>query len=55
MNVNFGLFPPLALARDAPKRSVRGGKTLARKQALAMRALADLDFWLKRGASVAAE
>jgi methylenetetrahydrofolate--tRNA-(uracil-5-)-methyltransferase len=40
MNVNFGLFPPLAAAgRRAPK-----GKE--RRQALARRALADLDGWL---------
>ena len=43
MNVNFGLFPPLdarAKGRD-------------RKQALARRALADLDTWL--GTRAAAE
>jgi methylenetetrahydrofolate--tRNA-(uracil-5-)-methyltransferase len=40
MNVNFGLFPPLAASgRRAPK-----GKE--RRQALAVRALADLDGWL---------
>jgi len=40
MNVNFGLFPPLApTGRRAPK-----GKD--RRQALARRALADLDGWL---------
>jgi methylenetetrahydrofolate--tRNA-(uracil-5-)-methyltransferase len=40
MNVNFGLFPPIA---DQP-----GGRKgrLARKPALAQRALADLDRWL---------
>jgi methylenetetrahydrofolate--tRNA-(uracil-5-)-methyltransferase len=53
MNVNFGLFPPLPSSGEARKR---GNKTLARKQALATRALADLDLWLKRGStSVAAE
>jgi methylenetetrahydrofolate--tRNA-(uracil-5-)-methyltransferase len=35
MNINFGLFPPLA---DAPRHE--------RKQWLARRALADLDLWL---------
>ena len=53
MNVNFGLFPPLPSPGEARKR---GNKALARKQALATRALADLDLWLKRGStSVAAE
>jgi folate-dependent tRNA-U54 methylase TrmFO/GidA len=53
MNVNFGLFPPLPLPGEARKR---GDKALARKQALATRALADLDLWLKRSSvSVAAE
>jgi folate-dependent tRNA-U54 methylase TrmFO/GidA len=53
MNVNFGLFPPLPSSGEARKR---GNKTLARKQALATRTLADLDLWLKRGStSVAAE
>jgi len=41
MNVNWGLFPPLA----APPR-----KRLERNQALAARALADLDPWLAQGA-----
>lgn len=39
MNVNFGLFPPLA---DAP---TQGGKKHAQKQALCARAIADLEFW----------
>ena len=45
MNVNFGLFPPLA---DTGKRSPRGAD---RKTALARRALADLDAWLGRRAA----
>jgi methylenetetrahydrofolate--tRNA-(uracil-5-)-methyltransferase len=36
MNVNFGLFPPLA------RKTARGGQ----KQALSARALADLDAWI---------
>jgi methylenetetrahydrofolate--tRNA-(uracil-5-)-methyltransferase len=40
MNVNFGLFPPISPAEGAALR----GKE--RKQALAARALADLDRWL---------
>jgi folate-dependent tRNA-U54 methylase TrmFO/GidA len=44
MNVNFGLFPPLAgVARGA------------RKQALCVRALADLDAWIGAAVPHAAE
>jgi methylenetetrahydrofolate--tRNA-(uracil-5-)-methyltransferase len=49
MNVNFGLFPPIAA------EAKRGPKGLDRKRALARRALADLDLWLGRSSSVAAE
>jgi methylenetetrahydrofolate--tRNA-(uracil-5-)-methyltransferase len=50
MNVNFGLFPPLA-PNEQPAKPPRGerrwgGKALARKQALAARALRDLERWL---------
>ncbi len=51
MNVNFGLFPPIAAAAQGK----RGPKGLDRKRALAARALSDLDLWLSRPASVAAE
>jgi len=51
MNVNFGLFPPLAPVPQVK----RGPKGLDRKRALAARALADLDAWLGRSASIAAE
>jgi methylenetetrahydrofolate--tRNA-(uracil-5-)-methyltransferase len=57
MNVNFGLFPPLAQApsRDADGRRLRDTeKTLAKKQALSRRALDDLEHWLGARA-VAAE
>jgi methylenetetrahydrofolate--tRNA-(uracil-5-)-methyltransferase len=54
MNVNFGLFPPLATPPPRVKGE-RGSKTLARKHALATRALADLERWLAGGASIAAE
>jgi methylenetetrahydrofolate--tRNA-(uracil-5-)-methyltransferase len=40
MNINFGLFPPMAGATDG-----RRGRA-ERKPALAARALADLDRWL---------
>ncbi len=59
MNVNFGLFPPLA--GPSPTRAEDGSrlkgtaKTQARKKALSARALADLDVWLGGAARVAAE
>jgi len=45
MNVNFGLFPPLA---EPPARGRKGGseRGVAKKQALSERALADLAPWL---------
>ncbi|HEX2257513.1 MAG TPA: methylenetetrahydrofolate--tRNA-(uracil(54)-C(5))-methyltransferase (FADH(2)-oxidizing) TrmFO [Afifellaceae bacterium] len=48
MNVNFGLLPPLdAPAADESGRRLRGKERgLARKRALAHRALADFDCWL---------
>jgi methylenetetrahydrofolate--tRNA-(uracil-5-)-methyltransferase len=48
MNINFGLFPPIEPSiRDGDgKRSKSRLKGLARKRAMAHRALADLDFWL---------
>jgi methylenetetrahydrofolate--tRNA-(uracil-5-)-methyltransferase len=54
MNVNFGLFSPLA-APPPRVKSERGSKSLARKHALATRALADLERWLAGAASIAAE
>jgi methylenetetrahydrofolate--tRNA-(uracil-5-)-methyltransferase len=52
MNVNFGLFPPLA--RDAGR--FRGAaKTAAKKQGLCTRALHDLENWLSGRLPVAAE
>ncbi|WP_421700440.1 methylenetetrahydrofolate--tRNA-(uracil(54)-C(5))-methyltransferase (FADH(2)-oxidizing) TrmFO [Ancylobacter sp.] len=50
MNVNFGLFPPLDAnpTRDADGNRLRGTqKTVAKKQVLAARALADMDAWAK--------
>ncbi|MCA0320955.1 MAG: methylenetetrahydrofolate--tRNA-(uracil(54)-C(5))-methyltransferase (FADH(2)-oxidizing) TrmFO [Proteobacteria bacterium] len=58
MNVNFGLFPPLA---QAPTKAEDGSrlrgtaKTQARKKALSARALADLDIWLGETRLAAAE
>ncbi|MBL8586207.1 MAG: methylenetetrahydrofolate--tRNA-(uracil(54)-C(5))-methyltransferase (FADH(2)-oxidizing) TrmFO, partial [Bradyrhizobiaceae bacterium] len=58
MNINFGLFPPLAHSpsRGANGERLRGtAKTLAKKRALTSRALADIDRWIAGGAAVAAE
>jgi methylenetetrahydrofolate--tRNA-(uracil-5-)-methyltransferase len=58
MNINFGLFPPLAQTPSkAPDGSrLRGtAKTIARKRALTARALSDLDRWLAGDTSIAAE
>ncbi len=58
MNVNFGLFPPLA---QAPTRGPDGvrlrgpAKTLAKKRALTARALDDLARWSGDGRMQAAE
>mgnify|MGYP003392743679 CR=1 FL=1 len=49
MNINFGLFPPLASAptKKADGSRLRGPeKTIARKKALSERALSDLDLWI---------
>jgi methylenetetrahydrofolate--tRNA-(uracil-5-)-methyltransferase len=45
MNVNYGLFPPLTASEDGARR---GPKGRARKEAMSLRALADLDIWLDR-------
>ncbi|MER2534626.1 MAG: methylenetetrahydrofolate--tRNA-(uracil(54)-C(5))-methyltransferase (FADH(2)-oxidizing) TrmFO [Rhizobiaceae bacterium] len=54
MNVNFGLFPPV----EAPKtegRRLRGKeKTLAKKRAMTVRALADCRIWLARATTAQA-
>ena len=48
MNVNFGLFPPIAepAAREGRKFGRGSAKNLARKNALSERALADLERWI---------
>jgi len=48
MNVNFGLFPPIAepAAREGRKFGRGAAKNLARKSALSDRALADLERWM---------
>ena len=51
MNVNFGLFPPLAEA----VRRAGTARTLAKKQALSARALGDLEHWIGGHPAAAAE
>ncbi len=49
MNVNFGLFPPLASppTKKPDGTRLRGNeKTVAKKQAISARALADIDRWI---------
>jgi len=49
MNINFGLFPPLASppTKKPDGTRLRGNeKTIAKKQAISARALADLDTWI---------
>ena len=55
MNVNFGLFPPIAAPTTRREKGPRNTKSFARKRALSERALADLERWLVQPASVAAE
>jgi len=58
MNINFGLFPPLAQAptKDADGKRLRGNeKTIAKKRALCSRALADLEHWAGGAHLAAAE
>ena len=56
MNINFGLFPPLAQnpTKKADGTRLRGNeKTIAKKQAMSARALADLDVWISNTLTVA--
>ena len=50
MNVNFGLFPPIAEPRfdEAGKRLPGPERGLARKRALSARAERDLARWMER-------
>jgi methylenetetrahydrofolate--tRNA-(uracil-5-)-methyltransferase len=57
MNINFGLFPPLAQAptKKADGTRLRGNeKTVAKKQAISARALSDLDRWIAENLRIAA-
>ena len=49
MNINFGLFPPLASppTKKPDGTRLRGNeKTIAKKQAISARALSDMDRWI---------
>ncbi|WP_426608545.1 methylenetetrahydrofolate--tRNA-(uracil(54)-C(5))-methyltransferase (FADH(2)-oxidizing) TrmFO [Bradyrhizobium sp. McL0616] len=57
MNINFGLFPPLASAptKKPDGTRLRGNeKTIAKKQAMSALALADLDRWIADHLRIAA-
>jgi methylenetetrahydrofolate--tRNA-(uracil-5-)-methyltransferase len=57
MNVNFGLFPPLSSppTKKPDGTRLRGNeKTVAKRQALSARALADLDRWIADHLHIAA-
>ncbi|WP_342642391.1 methylenetetrahydrofolate--tRNA-(uracil(54)-C(5))-methyltransferase (FADH(2)-oxidizing) TrmFO [Rhodoligotrophos ferricapiens] len=55
MNVNFGLFPEIAIPRQEGKRLRGREKQIAKKQALSARALANFANWLAGGYRAAAE
>ena len=56
MNVNFGLFPPVEIAKGADGKKPRGkDKQAARKHAYTSRALRDFDQWLGVVPAIAAE
>ena len=58
MNVNFGLFPPLLRmpVKDVEGNRLRGpAKAVAKKRALCIRALSDLEAWLDGALPAAAE
>jgi methylenetetrahydrofolate--tRNA-(uracil-5-)-methyltransferase len=57
MNINFGLFPPLASppTRKTDGTRLRGNeRAVAKRQAISARALADLDRWIADSLNIAA-
>jgi methylenetetrahydrofolate--tRNA-(uracil-5-)-methyltransferase len=57
MNINFGLFPPLASppSRKPDGTRLRGNeKAVAKRQAISARALTDLDRWIADSLNIAA-
>jgi methylenetetrahydrofolate--tRNA-(uracil-5-)-methyltransferase len=55
MNINYGLLPPLETPAAAPRPKGRGERGRARKRALSVRALSDIDLWLGQSVRAAAE
>jgi methylenetetrahydrofolate--tRNA-(uracil-5-)-methyltransferase len=56
MNVNFGLFPPVAAVKAANgKRLPHGERAAARKRSYTTRGLADFTAWLAGARAIAAE
>jgi methylenetetrahydrofolate--tRNA-(uracil-5-)-methyltransferase len=55
MNINFGLFPPIAGNAPGGKRLRGGDKALGSKAAIGVRAACDLDAWLGLNKTCAAE
>jgi methylenetetrahydrofolate--tRNA-(uracil-5-)-methyltransferase len=55
MNINFGLFPPVGAVKAEGIRLRGSAKTVAKRQAITSRALADCDAWLDADRRVAAE
>ncbi|HEY1447291.1 MAG TPA: methylenetetrahydrofolate--tRNA-(uracil(54)-C(5))-methyltransferase (FADH(2)-oxidizing) TrmFO [Caulobacteraceae bacterium] len=51
MNINYGLLPPVEPPKRSPghRRLVRGEKSRARRRAVGLRALADLEAWAGDG------
>jgi methylenetetrahydrofolate--tRNA-(uracil-5-)-methyltransferase len=55
MNVNFGLFPEIAVVQEPGKKMKGPERGTAKRHAISARALADLDDWLARPIVEAAE
>ncbi len=55
MNVNFGLFPDIAVAPEPGKKLKGPERGKAKRQAISARALRDLDGWLAQPTADAAE
>ena len=55
MNINYGLLPPLEAPDAAPRPKGRGERGRARKRAMSVRALGDIDAWLGADVRAAAE
>ncbi|MEZ5838942.1 MAG: methylenetetrahydrofolate--tRNA-(uracil(54)-C(5))-methyltransferase (FADH(2)-oxidizing) TrmFO [Hyphomicrobiales bacterium] len=55
MNINFGLFPPVEVKRPEGVKRFRGkAKSITKKEAMAVRALADIEDWLTASAALGA-